>query len=470
MLIDRYGLQLSTASAEARDAYVGGCDGVLSANHGAEEYLARCVSADPAFAVGHAALARAYFVVANVAEARKEAARARELAAGASPREQSHVNALCLAIEGRPVDALDATRRHLDTWPRDAMVLAPATGVFGLIGFSGRQGREPEQLALLDQLEPHLGGDWWFDCVRAFALEECGKLGEAQALVERSMALNPRNAHGAHIKAHVHYELGEDAAALAYLDEWMTSYPRHAVLHCHLSWHVAMFSLSLGQLDKAWQVYEAQVHPGGQKDEPASGRKDEPASGRKDEPASGQKDEPASGQKDEPASGSWGPAINTVTDAVSFLWRAELAGQSKRADLWAAVRDYALASFPKPGIAFVDVHSGIARAVAGGDVAGFVGELRERDAAGRLPAGSVVYRLVEGFAAYAEGNLKRAIATLEGALAETVRIGGSRAQRDLAEFTLLAAYLRDGRADAARALIARRVDRRPSVPVAGFAS
>ena len=437
MLIDRYDLQLSTASAAARDAYVAGCDCVLSANHGAEAHLARCTEADPAFAAGHAALARAHFVVANVAEARKEAARARELAAGATPREQSHINALCLAIEGRPVDALEATRTHLDTWPRDAMVLAPATGVFGLIGFSGRQGREPEQLALLDQLEPHLGGDWWFDCVRAFALEECGRLDEAQVLIERSMALHPRNAHGAHIKAHVHYELGEDAAALAYLEDWMPSYPRHSLMHCHLSWHVAMFSLSLGQIDRAWQVYEAQVHPGG--------------------------------QKDRPAKGSWGPAINTVTDAVSFLWRAELAGQSKRADHWAAVRDYALASFPKPGIAFVDVHAGIARIVAGGDVAGFVGELRERDAAGRLPAGSVVYRLIEGFAAYAEGNLKRVIATLEGALADTVRIGGSRAQRDLAEFTLLAAYLRDGRADAARALIARRVDRRPSVPVAGFA-
>lgn len=438
MLTDRYGLQVSTSSSAARDAYVAGCDCVLSAAPGGEAHLAGAVEADPGFAAGHAALARAHFIVANVAEARKSAARARELVGSASLREKSHVDALCLAIEGRPVDALEATRAHLASWPRDAMVAAPATGVFGLIGFSGRQGREPEQLALLDQLEPHLGGDWWFDSVRAFALEECGRLAEAQALIEHSMALNPRNAHGAHIKAHVHYELGEDAEALAYLDRWMPAYPRHALLHCHLSWHVAMFSLACGDVAKAWRVYEAQVHPGG--------------------------------SKDEPASGSWGPAINTVTDAVSFLWRAELAGQSKRDDLWTSVLDYALASFPKPGIAFVDVHAGIARARAGGDVAGFVGELRERDAAGRLPAGSVVYRLVEGFEAHAAGATGRAIEILEAALPETVRIGGSRAQRDIAEYTLLAAYLKEGRADAARALIEHRTSRRPAVPVAGFAA
>ena len=35
------------------------------------------------------------------------------------------------------------------------------------------------------------------------------------------------------------------------------------------------------------------------------------------------------------------------------------------------------------------------------------------------------------------------------------------------QHTLLAAYLRAGRADEARALLARRVDRQPSVPVAG---
>ncbi|MGD9880097.1 MAG: tetratricopeptide repeat protein [Reyranella sp.] len=430
MLIDRYGLSVSTSSKAARDAYVAGCDGVLTAWHGDAEHLSRAVAADPGFAVAHAALARARFLQADVAGAREAAARARELAPGATPREQGHIDSLCLAIEGKPVESLAATRAHLAQFPRDAMVAAPATGVFGLIGFSGRQGREPEQVEFLEALRPHLADDWWFQAVYAFALEEVGRLDEAVDLIERSMAAYPRNAHGAHIKAHVLYEMGEDKRALDYLESWLPDYPRQGLMHCHISWHIALFALILGDPERAWQVYEAQVHPGG----------------------------------------AWGPALNVATDAPAFLWRAELAGHPRKALFWDEVRDYALKSFPKAGIAFVDVHRALA-CVAAGDqdgIATIVGELQQRAATGRSPAGDVVPRLAVGLAAYGRGDWPAAISILEPALAETVRIGGSRAQRDLIQNTLLAAYLKAGRVDQAKTLVASHTDRRPSVPVAGL--
>ena len=431
MLIDRYGLSVSTDSEAARDAYVAGCDGVLTAGHGDAGHLSRAVETDPRFAVAYAALARALFLQADVAGARAAAARARALAPDMTPREQGHIDALCLAIEGKPVESLAATRVHLARFPRDAMVAAPATGVFGLIGFSGRQGREPEQVEFLEALRPHLDDDWWFQAVYAFALEEVGRLDEALDLIERSMAACPRNAHGAHIKAHVLYEMGEDRQALNYLEGWLPDYPRQGLMHCHISWHVALLALMLGETERAWQVYRAQVHPGG----------------------------------------AWGPALNVATDAPAFLWRAELAGHPRSAALWREVRDYALKSFPKAGIAFVDVHRALA-CVAADDkdgIVGIVGELQQRAAAGRSPAGDVVPRLAVGLAAYGRGDWPAAISILEPALAETVRIGGSRAQRDLVENTLLAAYLKAGRVDRARALVAAHTDRHPSVPVAGLA-
>ena len=57
---------------------------------------------------------------------------------------------------------------------------------------------------------------------------------------------------------------------------------------------------------------------------------------------------------------------------------------------------------------------------------------------------------------------------LEHALPQTVRIGGSRAQRDLVEMTLVAAYIRADRPDQARALVARRADRQPAIGVVGY--
>ena len=78
--------------------------------------------------------------------------------------------------------------------------------------------------------------------------------------------------------------------------------------------------------------------------------------------------------------------------------------------------------------------------------------------------------LAAGFAAYAKQQWDEAIRLFEEALPETVRIGGSRAQRDLVEHTLIAAYLKASRPEDARGLVARRVDRRPMVEVAGFAN
>jgi tetratricopeptide (TPR) repeat protein len=403
---DRFGLTL-TASAAARDAYVAGVDCILTANVGAEEHLGRALAADPKFALAQAALARALLISAKVPAAREHAARARELARGATPREIGHVNALALAIEGNPAGALEATRAHLAEYPRDALVLSQATGVFGLIGFSGRQEREPELYELLAGLAPHYGADWWFDSALAFAACECGQLDEAWSLIERSMAANPRHAHGAHIKVHVLYERGAHRAALDYLEDWMPAYPKAGLMHCHLSWHVALAALALGEQVRAWRAYHEAVHPGG----------------------------------------AWGPPLNVATDAPSFLWRAELAGEPRHTQLWTEVREYAAKSFPKAGVSFADVHVALSCA-ADGDHAGIervIRELRERLAGGRLPAGEVVPRLAEAFAAYAKRDWHRVIELLEAALPEAVRIGGSRAQRDIVGLTLRAACVQAGR-------------------------
>ena len=84
-------------------------------------------------------------------------------------------------------------------------------------------------------------------------------------------------------------------------------------------------------------------------------------------------------------------------------------------------------------------------------------ELRSRVSAGRLPAGSVVPQLAEGLGAYGAGQWDRAVELLGKALPETVRIGGSRAQRDLVVKTLAAACMKAGRGAEAQAVLAQRV-------------
>src|SRR5262249_5489026 len=145
----------------------------------------------------------------------------------------------------------------------DAMVLAPATGVFGLYGFSGRPEREDELLALMDRLAPHYRDDWWFPAQHAFAQCECGQLAAAAAGAERALALNPANGWAAHTRAHAYYELGEDQACDRFLSRWRPGFPHGAQMHGHIAWHAALCALALGDAPRALTIFDADIRPGG---------------------------------------------------------------------------------------------------------------------------------------------------------------------------------------------------------------
>src|ERR1051326_2452543 len=193
MLTDRYGLTVSTSSVAARDAYVEGCDLILSGNPGAEAALERAITADPGFALAHAARARAYQIRGDAATARTSMETANSVAHGLPAREASHLAFYNLVLNGQGDAAVAAAKEHLKTWPRDAMVLTPCSSVFGLIGFSGRSGREREQVDLLASVAPSYGDDWWFTAQYAFALAEIGERDAARPMIERAISANPRN-------------------------------------------------------------------------------------------------------------------------------------------------------------------------------------------------------------------------------------------------------------------------------------
>jgi tetratricopeptide (TPR) repeat protein len=394
-------LELSTSSEEARSAYLKGLDRLLGAKPAPEKLFEKAIAADPDFALAHAGEARALFLQAKVPPAKAAALMARELAKDLPQREKNNVEVVALTVEGGAAKAYQLAREHLRQFPADAMVLAPCTGVFGLIGFSGRRGREQEMRDLLEELAPHWGEDPFFLTQLAFARCETGAIEPARQAIERAMQLDPASGHGAHVKAHVLYEAREHEAGLKFMQAWLPGYAREGLMHCHLSWHHALLQLELGDAAAAMKTYLAGVHPGG----------------------------------------AWGPPLNVVTDCASFLWRAELAGRPRDAGRWHEVKQYADRNFPASGIAFADVHKGLCYAAAGDEVAleKQLGELRAREQAGKLLAGPIVPALCGAFDAFARKDYARAIALIEPHMAEHERIGGSRAQRRLIELTLAAA-------------------------------
>src|SRR5215470_17509404 len=163
MFADRYDLGLSTTFGDARDAYAEGCTLKLTMYPGAIAAFDRAIAADPDFALPHAARAHALLERGEAAAARASLAAARSLATGLSAREASHIAYFGYLVAGDAEAALAALPVHLETWPRDAMVLGTAAFTNGLIGSSGRAGQKRMLLALLDKLAPHYGDDdWWF--------------------------------------------------------------------------------------------------------------------------------------------------------------------------------------------------------------------------------------------------------------------------------------------------------------------
>ena len=181
MLTDRYGLALSTASAAARDAYVQGSDLALTFYPGAVEAYDRAIAADPGFALAHAGKAQVLMRQGDAAAARAALAAAKDVAAGLSEREASHIAFFDLVFAGQTDAAIAALYAHLAAWPRDALVVATAANPNGLIGGSGRIGQKHQIAVLMDSLAPHYGDDFWFLSYHAMALSEDGQLAAGPA-------------------------------------------------------------------------------------------------------------------------------------------------------------------------------------------------------------------------------------------------------------------------------------------------
>lgn len=417
---DRYGLPLSTASAAAAQAYLGAVDTMFAAGADLVAGFDAALAHDPGFALAQIGRARALATYGRAAEARTAANNARTLAAGTTARERSHVAALALAVEGRGDMALAAIKDHLKDFPRDAMVLHPTTGVFGLIGFSGRLDREAELLALLDSMAPHYGDDWWFAAIHAFAECEAGRLADADARVNRALEAAPHNANAAHVRAHVDYELNRPQAGAQFLRGWLARFTHRALLRGHLAWHLALWELGAGNAQEAWRLYETEFRP------------------------------------QLVGAGAPIPPLNVLSDIASWLWRAELCGQARREDDWRLLSTYITTRFPAAGNAFVDTHAAMPYLRAG-DAAGFArlqGELAAL--ATERPASMVALRIAEGLAAHAQGNWTLAAARLGEARLEAARIGGSHAQCELVDRSMLDALKRAGLAEQAAALCAAR--------------
>jgi hypothetical protein len=412
---DMYGLRMST-TAEAAGAYNAALGRILRVQEGADRDLHRAVAADPGFALAQAALAllgHEYGAAVDV----RSALRAAEAAGRCTGRERSQVAAIGAWIRKPGPVGARAVLGHIRAYPRDALMVSIAAPT---IAFSGVTEVPQESWRLVEELAPAYGDDWWYAGLLAFVRQEQERWGEAAALAERSLAVEPASGHAVHAWAHVHYETGAHAAGLTWLDGWIRAAGLGARHRVHFSWHAALHELALEDGDAVRRRYAAQLAP------------------------------------------PQVTGVRLLVDSGSLLWRGDLAGVwdgRPLVDAVLAAADPGLLT--SPGTGFVALHAAVTLAAAGDEAA--LGRLAgyARSASPEVfPA--VVAPLADGLRAYVAGRPGEAADLLAPLAPELPRLGGSAAQREVVEDTLLHALIGAGRVAQARGLLARRLDRRPS--------
>lgn len=392
-------------------------DRLLAYGYGADDSFAAAAAEDEAFALAHAGSALFAFLRGDAGTAREAVERARERVPGATRREVQHVAALSAVMGGEGARGLELIEAHTREFPRDALLVNQASS---LIGFSGRADREEFRLSFLERLAPAYGDDWWFQSSLAFTYHEVRRFAESRALSERSLAQYPGNASASHNLAHVAFEAADNDGGVAFLANWLRGYDRRAPFHCHLAWHLALFELHRGDARRALEIYDRDILP------------------------------------------SSNPRLSLM-DGAALLWRLQLYDAHDGPLDWRPVADIA-ARVSRPGFIFGDVHAGLAYAACGDAAAldALRDSLRALEAKGHATAGAVALPLIEGAAAFAAGDYAGALAHLEPVDADIHRMGGSHAQWELFEETMVVSHLRLGRREAAARLLRRRLARRPS--------
>ncbi len=419
---DRYGLAVTTNSPTAHQHYVEGLDLALSQNYGAEEKFQLAIEADEGFALAHAGLAFLLMTRVAVPEAKESADRARSVSAGVTRRERQQIEVVAHFVYGENTKSYALLREHMAEFPGDAFLLRLGQRLF-ILGCSGVgvANYPPVFFDLLKSIEPAYGDDWAFLGTYAWAHHEIGLFEEGLRLAERSLDLRADNAVAAHSVAHVFFEKGDHNQGSDFLSGWIEGFDRRAQYRVHLSWHQTLFDLANGHYGEVLNRYENDIRPAVAAKNYAS-----------------------------------------LADSASLIWRMHLYGNNPPPAPWEELLALAAPAAERPGPAFRDAHAALAFAMAGDDdsLDRLVSGLRDAAAKGSPATEEATLPLVQGIQAFAHGEYAAAVEHMEPVVPQLTRIGGSHAQREVFEDTLLEAYLRAERFDKAEDMLNTRLRQR----------
>jgi len=404
--LDARGCAVSGASAEALDAWEQALAATLAWRRGAEAHLDQALQAAPRFVMAH--VLQAWQLLGGRDLRRVRAARPVLDAGSAMPaneRERMHLAAIAAVVrddyDGAKCVLGELLRRH----PRDVLALQVAHGLDYITGDLARM--KDRVASVRPAWSSGLPGFHAVLSMQAFSLEECGDYAQAREVACAAMAACGADARAHHVMAHIFEMTGQADAGMRWMNEHILCWGTDSVVVTHVWWHLALFHLALGRIDRALELYDRRVRAG------------------------------RSGE------------IADLIDAASLLWRLHLQG----ADVASRAQELAAAWSPHVDDAFCsfsDLHAMLAFVAAGdwaraGQLEGLLAAPQAKPTRHGESTRLVGLAACRALIAFGQGDDSRAALLLAGLPEFAHRIGGSHAQRDVLALTLARAIEREHR-------------------------
>jgi hypothetical protein len=413
---DQHGLELTGASPAAAELFHQACRAYHCYAGDPLKFLDAATADSPGFVMAYVLKAHLTLIGSDADTAALGAAAfeaAKDLPA--TRREQGHLAAVGSVLAGE----IRAAARILEDVsieePRDVLALQTGQTLDFLLGDSRMlRDRITRALPAWDERRPDyhavLG-------LLAFGLEETGLYDRAEAAGRRAVELEPRNGWAQHAVAHVLEMQDRRLEGVAWMRADTHAWSHESFFQVHNWWHLALFHLGLDETDEALRLFDG------------------------------------------PIFGTPSTMSFNLIDAAALLWRLSLQGVDV-AGRWNRVAAM-YAAQPRGLYAFDDAHAMMA----------FVGAGRDADADALLAAQTAALQqggdnvdfvrdaglpVMQAIQAYGAGDFARCTELLRGVRNHAARFGGSHAQRDLLDLTLIASAQKSGDASLERAHVAER--------------
>ncbi|MGE0881248.1 MAG: tetratricopeptide repeat protein [Acidimicrobiia bacterium] len=422
----------TTGAAEAIESYDAAIDRLVRYHVDVVDLTTNLAASHPTFAMGQALAAYLHLMSTDVRDL--DTARHHAAALRATPRndrETAHTAAIDAWVGGEWHRAAQCLDDLLIEWPADILALMVGHQLDFFVGDAHNlRDRIGRSITAFDPQHPHHG---FVRGMQAFGLEENGHYGLAEQAALDAVTRNPDDVWGLHAGAHAYEMQGHIEDGIAFMTERVDNWGSGNLFAVHNWWHLALYHLENGQLDQALEIYDREIHH----------------------------------------ATSDGVPIEML-DATSLLWRLRLDGVdvTHRFEVIAEAWAHAINSSPSWYV-FNDVHAVMAFLGAGrrADALAVIerlGAVSDRTTTTSPPTSNarmtaeVGLPLSNALLAFDDGDHATTVAQLWPTRRVFHHFGGSHAQRDVFERTLLEAAVRSNRSSLAQRLVAERLALRPT--------